>query len=152
MLLSYSISDISEYALSFLYMGQNRELMWTHHVDHSYFSFPEQSFVQRYPKRGEVKREIKNMKKCHIEHHIETVLNGLIFHPRAHQHIESPINNHEIRVGGGIDNAFLYLFHLRYQLCPIQEIRDAERRRIVDLFEDAIRENRIISANELMPM
>lgn len=114
MILSYTISSISKYTVQFLYMPQNRELMWVHDVDGSYFSFPEQIFLTKYNRHPEV---VKNIN----DNHIKTVLDGLIFHPKVHQHIESPIDKHEIRIGGGIDNPFLYLFHLRYQLCPIKK-------------------------------
>jgi hypothetical protein len=79
------------------------------------------------------------------------VIDGLILHPCAHQHIAHPVDNHEIRFGGGITNPYLYLFHLRYQLCPLEDRRNRERVRLTDLFFNAINENRLaISANELM--
>lgn len=142
MLLNYDIVNISKYSIRFLYGLQNREVMWVHDVDGAYFSFPNSSFLIKYNKRKEAVKKIK-------ENNIKKVLDGLIFHPKAHQHIESPINNHQIRIGGGIDNPFLNLFHLRYQLCPIKK-QEAEIIRLVDLFEINIKNNNKITANDLM--
>lgn len=146
MLLSYNISSISKFAVRFLYIPQNKEFMWVHDVDGSCFSFPEQFFLTEYNKRNEGIKDMTNS-------NVETVLNSLIFHPRAHQHIEGPIRgNHDIRIGGGIDNALLYLFHLRYQLCPIEKIRIAEKKRLVGLFESSIKDKKCntIAANDLL--
>jgi hypothetical protein len=49
---------------------------------------------------------------------------------------------HEIRVSGGIENAFVFLFHLRYQFCLVSdEARGFERNRLVNLFTTAISRN-----------
>ena len=53
-------------------------------------------------------------------------------------------------MGGGITNPFLYLFHLRIQLCPISDRRKAEKARLIDLFEVAIKNNAIVTAFDLM--
>ena len=58
--------------------------------------------------------------------------------------------NHDIRIGGGITNPFLYLFHLRIQLCPIPDTRSKERQRLFDLFENAIKKNTNLQIAELM--
>ncbi|MDM8515597.1 hypothetical protein QUF76_05305 [Desulfobacterales bacterium HSG16] len=131
MLFDYTISNNSTFAVRLLHTSNTKDLMWTHDVDSRYFIFPIQSILNQYNKR-------KTFLKEDISH-IESVLDGLIFHPRVHQHIESPLNNHEIRIGGGIDNPFLYLFHLRYQLCPISEKRDNEKKRLIELFTNAIK-------------
>jgi hypothetical protein len=86
-----------------------------------------------------------------LQHDVACVLDGMIFHPRIHTHIEEhgPLPNapppqrllalHEIRIGGGIENAFVFLFHLRYQFCLVsEETRGSERTRLVNLFRTAI--------------
>lgn len=87
---------------------------------------------------------------------VEAVLNGMIFHPRCHTHLEkiagaidsqgslqSELSPHEIRIGGGIENPFVFLFHLRYQFCLIsKDVRENEKRRLKDLFVTAIQEKK----------
>ena len=107
------------------------------------FFFPEQSFLTKYDKSKEAKKKMNSR-------YIADVLDGLIFHPRTHLHIKSPIDKHEIRIGGGIDNPFLYLFHLRYQLCPIKEKRVAEKERLIALFETAVKNDKFGAANKLL--
>lgn len=100
--------------------------------------------------------------KKHLEDDIKAVLHGMIFHPRNHTHLEDcglanceltgdALGLHEIRVGGAIENLFVFLFHLRYQLCLVSECaREDERRRLMVLFESAIKDKkRNISPNEL---
>jgi hypothetical protein len=117
--------------------------MWIHDVDDKYFIFPNQLFLTECNKE-------KIALKTFEAKDIESVIDGLLCHPVVHQHIESPINQHEIRIGGGIDNAFLFLFQLRYQLCPFQNKRKAEKDRLINLFQDTIREKKTIAINELM--
>lgn len=74
----------------------------------------------------------------------------MIFHGRAHQHIKSPFPENKIRIGGGIDNPYLYLFHLRYQLCPDKKRRDEEKERLIPLFESAVRYDKLLPANALL--
>ena len=144
MLIDYSITDISNFTVRFLHISNTRELMWTHDVDSRYFSFPEQAFLTNHNNR---KLAIKKM----ASEHIAGVIDALLLHPRAHQHIESPINNHKIRIGGGIHNSFVFLFHLRYQLCPDKTRRDEERERLINMFESAIKtKKKIVTANELL--
>lgn len=144
MFLEYSVSEYSKFAVRFLYtLNDAKELMWVHDVDSKYFKFPMQSFLTAHNKRKAALRNIQ-------ESDIKCVIDALLFHPRAHQHIESPLDKHEIRIGDGIDNAFLFLFHLRYQLCPIQEKRSAEKQRIIRLFYEAIQTKIGVTANDLM--
>jgi len=81
---------------------------------------------------------------------IELVLASCMFHPREHLHIVAPDFDHQARIGGGISNPFLYLFHLRYQLCPIPQKREAEKGRLLELFRNAIYSNSRINAEDLM--
>lgn len=144
MLIDYSITNYSNFAVRFLHISNTRELMWTHDVDSRYFSFPEQTFLTNYNNRT---LAIEKM----ASEHIAGVIDALLLHPKAHQHIESPINNHKIRIGGGIHNPFVFLFHLRYQLCPDETRRNEERERLVNMFESAIKSKKeFVTANELL--
>lgn len=135
--LELSMTNLSTHNTRFLHNPPERqgELMWVHGVDlANYFFFPERSLLNKYGKRDEALSKIN-------DYHIEAVVDGLICHPHTHQHIESPIDEHEIRIGGGISNPFLFLFHLRYQLCPMPEKRQRERRRLISLFKESIARN-----------
>lgn len=142
-LLSYSISttDITKFAVTFSPFSNRNNKLWVHDVDGSYFMFPKQSLLSKYNKG---KAAIKKITFTHIE----KVLDGLIFHPTAHQHIKT--DSHSIRIGGGIHNPFLYLFHLRYQLCPDKTRRDKEKERLINLFESAVKNNTPVTANKLL--
>lgn len=123
--------------------------MWIHDVDDQYFNFPNQLFLTKYNQEQKALREFEAQD-------IEKVVDGLLCHPVVHQHIESPIDKHEIRIGGGIDNAFLFLFQLRYQLCPFPDKRKTERDRLMNLFQDEIlcqkttQKEKTIAINQLM--
>lgn len=149
LLFEYAINSANKFNVVFCYTHpQNKKelIFWEHDVDAGdgkYFSFPIQLFLNS---RGREKVAIKEF----APDDIKAVVNGLLLHPKAHQHIESPINNHDIRIGGGIDNPFLYLFHLRYQLCPIPDKRIKEKKRLISLFSDALKSNTPITANKLM--
>ncbi|MDA3898736.1 MAG: hypothetical protein PF482_21560 [Desulfobacteraceae bacterium] len=138
-----SITNIDKFTVSLSHIANTTGLMWTHDVDFQYFAFPSQSLLNKLNKGKQATKKISTQ-------HIERVLDGLIFHPRSHQHIEYPINNHEIRIGGGIDNPFLYLFHLRYQLCPIPEKRSEEKNRLNELFTNAIENRSAITPDQLL--
>lgn len=157
--LEYAVETADKFIVRFLYLhpADRQELiMWVHDVDEGkgkYFCFPAQSFLSAH------KLEKAAMRSFTAED-IEAVAEGLLFHPKAHQHIESPallndagdsmsLSNYDIRIGGGIDNPFLYLFHLRYQLCLIPARREMEKERLLVLFEDALRNNNPITANKL---
>jgi len=144
LMLEYSISKSSKFSVQFLYnLNGKFELMWVHDVDDQYFNFPNSLFIMEHNKRNIALREFK-------PNDIESVIDGLLCHPVVHQHIESPIDKHEIRIGSGIENAFLFLFQLRYQLCPFPDKRTAERDRLINFFQDAIRKKETITINELM--
>jgi hypothetical protein len=135
------IDDIEKFSIRFL--GNENTLMWTHDVDCQYYSFPTEYILNEYSKEKEAIKFIEN-------EDVAEVIDGLLIHPAAHQHIESPINNHDIRFGGGISNPFLFLFHLRYQLCPDNDRRKNEKNRLTDLFYWAIKNKKNIPINELM--
>ena len=139
-----SITNIKKFAVYFLHVTNTTGLIWIHDVDHKYFAFPSQSLLNKMGKEPQAISKISTQ-------HIEKVLDGLIFHPRSHQHIESPINNHEIRIGGGIYNPFIFLLHLRYQFCLDITRRQKEKEYLVDLFESAIvNKETTIAANTLL--
>ena len=140
----YAIERVDKFTVNFTHL-LNDWLIWTHDMDGGYFCFPHQSFLSSH-KEYNLNLAIQKMDRKDIERIVDT----LLVHPTPHQHIKSPIDNHEIRMGGGITNSFLYLFHLRIQLCPILERRVAEKARLIDLFEVAIKKNEIVKVSELM--
>lgn len=125
----YSISSGSKFVINFKY--NNSTSLWIHDADHSFFEFPQQVFLTSY------KQEKQALQNININD-MEAIIDGLLCHPRVHQHIKFPIDVHEIRIGGGIDNPFVFLFHLRYQLCLVEEKREAERQRLINLFFSAM--------------
>lgn len=159
-----SITKTDKFTVKFLYLppshnqepSHNLELMWNHDVDGAFFTFPVQEFLTYHKKSEKEKNKKKgsdpeiNVIEKFSDEDLAVVLDGLIFHPAAHQHIESPIDTHEIRIGGGIGNAFQFLFHLRYQFCPDKKNREAEKKRLIRLFAHAIREKTKLSINDLM--
>jgi hypothetical protein len=143
MIFDCKISSSSQFSVNVLY-GQ--DLWWIHDYNSNFFVPSPNIFLPVI-----LKHSREDVFQINQRNDIEDVIDGLILHPCAHQHIAHPVDNHEIRFGGGITNPYLYLFHLRYQLCPLEDRRNRERVRLTDLFFNAINENRLaISANELM--
>lgn len=138
----YAIESMDKFTVSLIHTP-NSQLMWTHDMDGKYFTFPCQTFLTEHNQRNQ---KIQAM----TENDIGRVIDSLLLHPTPHQHIVSPMNDHEIRIGGGIFNPFQYLFHLRIQLCPIAGRKLAERNRLIELFDSAIRNDKQITANDLM--
>ncbi|OPY85677.1 MAG: hypothetical protein A4E65_00073 [Syntrophorhabdus sp. PtaU1.Bin153] len=144
LLLEYEIGSAERFSIRFLCAPplQEKDRMWTHDVDHQHFSLRTRWFNLA---------KAKKVKKNRLtEDDVREILSGLLVHPAVHQHLVSPIDNHNIRIGGGIDNPFLFLFHLRYQLCPDIDKRNRELTRLVTLFYRALTKNGIVTANELM--
>ena len=131
---------------SFASLGK-QDSDWHHDYDVQYYAFPNSIFLSAHGQRKDA------LKKMNLKH-VENVVDSLIFHPTPHQHIISPIDVHEIRIGGGIINPFLYLFCLKIQLCPKPEKVKQEKVRITKLFHDKIREKdrnrQLITCNELL--
>jgi len=138
----YAIESMDKFTVSLIHTA-NSQLMWSHDMDGKYFTFPYQVFLTEHNQRNQTINEM-----THDD--IGSVIDSLLVHPTPHQHIESPIDRHEIRIGGGIINPFQYLFHFRIQLCPIADRRLAERNRLIELFDNAIRNNQQVTVNELM--
>ncbi len=131
----YSIEAVKKFCIRIMYTDSSimKGVMWTHDLDGvNYFLFPKQQLLIEL---ASCNTALKSMEEMDVE----TVVNSLITHPTPHQHIESPIDDHEIRIGGGIENPFLYLFCMRYQLCPDNSVRKAEKKRLTSLFYNAIR-------------
>ncbi len=144
------IPDISKFNTTLYYLSDTIELLWKHDIDTSYFLFPKQSILNKYRKLQQAKKEFKNFAPIDRTKIIKNISDGLLFHPAVHQHIDSPIDEHEIRIGGGIYNPYVFLFHLRYQLCPDKDKRNKEEERLAQLFEEAIKNNAIINASDLL--
>ena len=144
--LEYEVNSMHKFNVRYSHTSNSKELKpipWRHDVDGRFFCFPPQPFLSR---DGQEKAALKKF----VSYDVETVVDGLLLHPKAHQHLEAPINNLDIRIGGGIDNPFLYLFHLRYQFCPIPVKQNSEKDRLVALFSTALRGNSHIAASKLM--
>lgn len=139
----YSIGKKDKFAVTVNFMQKNSELSWTHDFDPSFFSLSNLKFLN-FKKRKEA---VKKMKAGDVREVVES----LITHPTPHQHINYPKDVHEIRIGGGLTNFFLYLFHLRFQLCPSDNRRRKEEDRLVNLFFDAIKKKETsVPINKLM--
>jgi len=144
LLVEYQVEANADISARIMFCRENdRDILWHHHGDSGFFRFPERIALQR------IDRERPALHAAQRED-VEAVVDGLVCHPAAHQHLESPVNRHEIRIGGGIGNAFLFLFHLRFQLCPFPEQRAEERVRLIGLFFDAIQQKHEIAANSLL--
>lgn len=142
---SHFVESESKYEFSFVHDSSDC-FLWKIHVDPGFLSKASlQTCGDRYPRRqmGKLSRDVKD------------VLDGMLFHPRCHVHLEDlgirhvqldpekgGLKLHEIRIGGGIENPYVFLFHLRYQFCLVHtDVRRNERVRLIDLFENAIKNN-----------
>ncbi len=121
---SHFIESVSKYSISFVHDSSDC-MHWQTHVDPGFHSKASlQTSVGKYPSQqmGELRRDV------------ESVLNGMLFHPRCHAHLEGlgvrtvqldqdsgGLSSHEVRIGGGIENAYVFLFHLRYQFCLVSD-------------------------------
>lgn len=141
---SYLIESALKYSISFEHDSSDC-LHWQTHVDPEYHSKASlQTSVDNYPSQ--------EMSKLH--HDVKTVLDGMLFHPRCHAHLEDlgvrhvqldkdsgGLSSHEVRIGGGIENPYVFLFHLRYQFCLVSnQARIEEKKRLIFLFKNAIQE------------
>ncbi len=142
----YSIENVEKYSVSLTQNPIPDRCYWQNHIDPDYLSKGSPCSANgRYPLRFGKQRE-------KLPRDIRTVLDGMIFHPRCHTHLgglgirhvqldqdRGGLSSHEIRIGGGIENPYVFLFHLRYQFCLVAEnVRVAEKRRLIGLFEEAI--------------
>lgn len=143
----YTVETALKYSVSIMNVAAQDSCCWTVHVDPSYVSkaaWPVK--MDKYPRQEQ--------EKC-LRKDITRVLNGMVFHPRNHAHGDllgiAPdlgaagpgLPCHEMRLGGGIENAFAFLTHLRYQFCLLsKDVREAEKTRLVNLFTTAISNKR----------
>jgi hypothetical protein len=144
----FCFNDLKKFVVKFYYPHiDDDNLLWIHDVDKEYYS--PYSNLQTF----------KNKDLNPIEEsEIIKVLDGFLFHPAVHQHIVNPSFElvepsfqHLIRIGGGIHNPFHFLFHLRYQFCLIPEKREEEKKRLLELFSNALAKRRsVIPPSELM--
>ncbi|MBN1579040.1 MAG: hypothetical protein JW913_20930 [Chitinispirillaceae bacterium] len=144
MIFDCKVTDDGQFSINAMF---GERIWWVHEYDCKFYSPSFHIFLSVISKHSRVNFILKNIERGDIEE----VINGLILHPCVHQHIIHPVDRHSIRFGGGITNPFLYLFHLRYQLCPIEDRRTKEQERLANLFFNAIHEEwPIVNANELM--
>lgn len=151
----YFIESASKYSIAFVSESSDCP-RGQFHVDSCFLSKSSlQTFADndKYPRHqiGELARDV------------EAVLDGMLFHPRCHAHLKclgiphvkfdeesGGLPPHEVRIGGGIENPYVFLFHLRYQFCLVSDqVRIAERQRLIDLFQRKIRGKEDVSAKDL---
>lgn len=150
---AYGIERFDHYGIT-IGSIEGDEPSWQLHVEPGYCS--RSSFYhpdERYPTQDMA---------THLEHEVKAVLDGMIFHPRNHTHGgalgivsafegEPTLSSGNIRLGGGIENGFVFLTHLRYQFCLLSDdARQAERKRLTGLFADAVRE-RLLERGQSIP-
>jgi hypothetical protein len=151
---SYLIESADKYLVSLVNNSIDGHLYWQNHIDPGFLSKSSLHLAsKKYPFSH----------RKHLQEDIKAVLDGLIFHPRCHVHpddlgvqhnqLDPEIGGllaHEIRIGGGIENPYVFLFHLRYQFCLVSDqVRQFERQRLIDLFERSIRTKQNVSAGDL---
>lgn len=141
----YKIKNAKNYSVS-LQGSSAIHSYWQNDIDSEYLSKASLHSVSGpYP----------HQQRTYLQRDIEAVLDGMFFHPRCHAHLEDigvrhvqldqdrdGLSSHEVRIGGGIENPYVFLFHLRYQFCLVSDhVRQAEKTRLIPLFENAIRNN-----------
>jgi hypothetical protein len=84
------------------------------------------------------------------ENDVTEVLRGMVGHPRAHLHIHQDSFPHEVRIGTGLHEPFLFLFQLLFQLCIDENKRDGEMNRLRRIFSiDWLRNEQDVSPQKL---
>ena len=141
----YRIESQNSYVACLRQMGSERTI-WSVHVDADYLSKAALHMAEvDYP-------------ETEIEHHlrsdIESVLDGMLLHPRNHVHLSAlgfktagdndpackMLKAKKIRVTSSAYNGFTFLYHVAFQICVVsQPARDQERIRLTKLFEKAMR-------------
>jgi hypothetical protein len=141
----YKIKHAEKYSASLQHFA-NSCSYWQNDIDPEYLSKASLYFTSdKYPR----------LQRAHLQGDIKAILDGMLFHPRCHAHLEAfgvqhvqldqkrgGLPSHEVRIGGGIENPYVFLLHLRYQFCLVaDEARQTERERLIKIFEDAIQRN-----------
>jgi|GEM_PF-831603 len=139
----YNIESVEKYSISLMNLSAGGNY-WHCHIDPRYFSYTSlYSSSTHYP----------HQQLNELEKDVETVLDGMLFHPRCHTHIDEigvqsiqldpdigGLSSHEIRIGVGIENPYVFLFHLRYQCCLVADpARQEEKHRLIELFCNSIK-------------
>lgn len=143
---AYTVETPDKYSASISCVSPNSQVCLNLHVDPGFCS---KGALFKCPTDHDYPRESMDNE---LERDVEYVLNGMLFHPRIHSHggelgvvsqlqpVPPALSPKEIRLGGGIENAFVFLTHLRYQFCLLSDsARTEERARMVRLFTEAIR-------------
>lgn len=151
---SFDIKSKDKYVLGF-YDLKEKCCRWHIDVDSQYAS--RNSLLKANDEYPMIKRN-KN-----FNNDLGKVLDGMIFHPRSHTHIEKigfdtikldiskkELSTHDIRVAGNIENPYLFLFHLQYQFCIVSNYkREEEKKRIITLFDNSLKYNSDIKPKDL---
>jgi len=154
----YAVEAPDRYSVTIVHAATNAPACWSVHVDPGYCS---RSSLY-HPDEDYPTQDIDGR----LERDVTTVLDGMIFHPRNHAHgdaigivsqfaaDEPALPASEMRLGGGIENGYVFLTHLRYQFCLLSKAaRQAERTRLVRLFTAAIRDRKPeVAAAELFDL
>ncbi len=141
----YSIDSFEKYSVSLI----ADRCYWQNHIDPGDAEKPYPSKGALYSASG----RYPHQEKKELPADVENVLDGMIFHPRCHSHLEDlgswwarldldrdGLPSKEVRIGGGIENPYIFLFHLRYQFCLVsKQVRQTERQRLINLFDRSIR-------------
>lgn len=150
----YEVVARDQYSVRIINAESDRRLSWSLHVGPGYCSKASLVGAQDDYPIQHVANDLRG--------DVTAVLDGMLIHPRNHCHgedmeltmnlVATALPTHEVRLGGGIENAFVFLTHLRYQLCLLNgALRDAERDRLIDLFTTAIRDKRnSVPAKEIL--
>jgi hypothetical protein len=154
---NYTIEAPDRYSITIVNAATLPPACWHLHVDPIYCS--KGAFCDttgHYPRQDENR---------HLARDVERVLDGMIFHPRNHAHgdavgivsqlgADPALPAAKIRLGGGVENGYVFLTHLRYQFCLLSEdARQADRTRLIRLFTEAIRgRHPMVSAAELFDL
>ena len=144
----YALPGFSEYSAS-ISRRSSGATVWQIHVDPDFLS---KAALHHTP--GSYPHQAV---QSHLQCDVEQVLDGMLIHPRNHTHIGElgdgvaaqpdtangdSLPLHEVRIGGGIENSYVFLFHLRYQFCRVSDrVRHKERTRLIRLFTRAMRDN-----------
>ncbi|MCF6313528.1 MAG: hypothetical protein L3J39_13870 [Verrucomicrobiales bacterium] len=133
----YRIESLTKYSLA---IKTSKSTLWTIHCDPQYEVKPVLAPSERYPNA---------MGNQQLEKDVTTVLDGMLFHPCCHSHLEeigswaagnSSPNLHDIRISSAEPNPFIFMFQLRFQFCIISiKKREEEKSRITTLFLNAIK-------------
>ena len=122
---NYTVETPDRYSVTVVNAATDAPVCWHLHVDPDYCSKAAICSTTGHYPRQDMDR--------HLDGDVKTVLDGMIFHPRNHAHGDklgiaselaagSALSPYEIRLGGGIENGFVFLTHLRYQFCLLLEL------------------------------